>query len=235
MNIHRISQLQKTRLATRRLALTVGAVASAAALAAAPAGQWQQLFDGGDLSAFRIFGKPADTPITWAVEDGALAWRKGGGNLMTKESFADFELELEWKISNGGNSGILFRVDPEGDRPPFTGPEIQLLDDSRHKDGRKGLTSAGALYALYAPAKASVKPVGEWNRMRLRVQGNRVQHWLNGELVVEAEIGSADWNQRVAASKFARSPKFGRIPSGPILLQDHGNPVWFRNIRIRRL
>lgn len=216
------------------LAALVGAAAFIAP--AARAADWQTLFDGRDLSAWRIFGKPVDAPITWTVQDGALGWQKGGGNLMTKESYADFELALEWKISPGGNSGVMFRVDPNGDKPPQTGPEIQILDDAKHKDGKGELTSAGSLYALYPRAKAAAKPVGEWNTMRLRVQGGRVQHWLNGELVVEAEIGSADWNQRVDASKFAKfQQKFGKVPSGPILLQDHGDPVWFRNIRIRRL
>lgn len=204
---------------------------------AAPAGsgEWQTLFNGRDLSAWRTFGKPADAPITWTVQDGALGWQKGGGNLMTRESYADFELEVEWKISAGGNSGILFHVDPTDAKPPQSGPEIQILDDARHKDGGNPATTAGSLYGLYPRSKPAVKPVGEWNASRLRVQGNRVQHWLNGELVVEAEMGSADWNQRVAASKFKTWTKFGRNPNGPILLQDHGNPVWFRNIRIRRL
>lgn len=236
MNHHRSPIFRSTWAAAAALpAVTIAALATFFAPRTAAAAEWQTLFDGRDVSAWSIFGKPAGTPVTWAIEDGALAWRKGGGNLMTKELFDNFELELEWKVSPGSNSGILFRVDPASERPPFSGPEIQILDDSRHKDGKKGLTSSGSLYALYAPSKPAVKPVGEWNKMRLRVQGNRVQNWLNGELVVDAEIGSADWNQRVAASKFAKSPQFARASSGVILLQDHGNPVWFRNIRIRRL
>lgn len=207
----------------------------AAGVSTALAGEWQTLFDGRDLSAWRVFGKPAGAPVTWAVENGTLAWRKDGGNLMTRESFADFELELEWKISPGGNSGIMFRVDPTSDKPPQTGPEIQVLDDAKHKDGKNPLTSAGALYAMYAPSKPMARPVGEWNTLRLRVQGNRVQNWLNGEPVVDVEMGTAEWQARFAKSKFARFPNYGRIPSGPILLQDHGDAVWFRNIRIRRL
>jgi len=201
----------------------------------AASGEWQVLFDGKSTAAWRTLGKAADAPVTWRVEEGALAWVKGGGNLATRETYADFELELEWKISPGGNSGVLFRVDPAAARPPMSGPEIQILDDSTHKDGRSPLTSAGALYALYAPKAAAAKPTGSWNQLRLRVQGGRVQSWLNGVATVDAEIGSADWNQRVAASKFAPHPQFAKAPSGVIVLQDHSNPVWFRTIRIRRL
>jgi hypothetical protein len=216
----------------RRFSGVLLALASGAAQAWA--GPWQTLFDGGDLKAWTIFGKP-EAPIAWKIEDGVLAGNKGTGNLATRETYADFELELEWRISAGGNSGIMFRVDPQAARPPMSGPEIQILDDARHKDGKSALTAAGALYAMYAPAKSAAKPVGEWNTTRLKVQGARVQHWLNGELVVDAEIGSEDWEKRKAASKFAKFPEYGRAASGPILLQDHGDPVWFRAIRIRRL
>lgn len=219
-----------------RCARLFSRVLLACVLGAVPAwaGPWQTLFDGADLRAWTTFGKP-DVPVAWRIEDGVLAGHKGAGNLATRETFADFELELEWRISAGGNSGVMFRVDPKAARPPMSGPEIQILDDARHKDGKSALTAAGALYAMYAPAKAAAKPVGEWNRARLRVQGARVQHWLNGELVVDAEIGSEDWNRRQAAGKFARFSEYGRAASGVILLQDHGDPVWFRSIRIRRL
>lgn len=209
--------------------------APAVALHAAAPASWQTLFDGRDTSAWRILGKPADAPIGWKIEDGALAGNKGAGNLATKELYGDFELELEWRISPGGNSGILFRVDPQAPRPPFSGPEIQILDNARAKDGANLLTSAGALYALYAPALQVAKPAGEWNALRLRVQGPRIQSWLNGVAVIDAAIGSADWKERVAKSKFAKSPEFAASPAGVIVLQDHGNPVWFRKIRIRRL
>ena len=138
-----------------RLPLHTGVLLAASFLFASPcgaaAGEWQALFDGKSTAAWRTLGKAADAPVTWRVEEGALAWVKGGGNLATRETYADFELELEWKISPGGNSGVLFRVDPAAARPPMSGPEIQILDDSTHKDGRSPLTSAGALYALYAP------------------------------------------------------------------------------------
>jgi hypothetical protein len=221
-------------LSSHSVLLVVG-VAFALISSARAAGEWQALFDGKSTAAWRTLGKPADAPVAWRVEDGALSWVKGGGNLATRETYADFELELEWRISPGGNSGVLFRVDPGAARPPFSGPEIQILDDSTHKDGRSPLTSTGALYALYAPKTAAAKPNGSWNQLRLRVQGGRVQSWLNGSLTVDAEIGSRDWNERVAASKFAPHPQFAKAPAGVIVLQDHNNPVWFRAIRIRRL
>ena len=199
------------------------------------AAEWQVLFDGKDTSAWKVYGKSAEAPVTWAAENGVLAWKKGGGNLATKELFGDFELELEWKISPGGNSGIMFGVDEKSSRPWHSGPEIQVLDDSKHRDGRNPLTSSGALYALYPPSKPAAKPVGEWNALRLRVQAGRVESWLNGERVVDAQIGSADWKARVAKSKFAPFPQFAKVSPGRILLQDHGDPVWFRHIRIRRL
>ncbi len=223
-------------LARRALVRSILIAPLVAVLSASAAGrEWQTLFDGRDVSAWRILGKPESAPLTWNIEDGALAGNKGTGNLATRESYADFELELEWKISPGGNSGILFRVDPASTRPPQSGHEIQVLDDARHKDGKGPLTSAGALYALYAPKVAAAKPVGEWNALRLRVQGKRIQSWLNGQLVIEAEIESTDWKERVAQSKFAKFPQFGRAPSGLIVLQDHGDPVWYRAIRIRKL
>lgn len=198
------------------------------------ADDWQALFDGQDLSAWRTLARPDSTPA-WKIEDGTLAWSLKCGDLATKQEFGDFELELEWKISPGGNSGILFRVDASGAKPWHTGPEMQVLDDARHKDGKSPLTSAGSLYALYPPAKAAAKPVGEWNSVRIRVKGSRIDYWLNGENVISVEVGSADWTTRVAASKFAPFARFGRTSQGRIVLQDHGDPVWFRNIRIRKI
>lgn len=200
------------------------------------AAEWKTLFDGKDLAAWKVYGKPAEAPVTWAVEEGrVLAWRKGGGSIATKDTFGDFELELEWKLSAGGNSGIMFGVDEKSDKPWHSGPELQLLDDSKHRDGKNALTASGALYALYAPLKAAAKPIGEWNTHRVVVKDGRIQSWLNGELVVDAKVGNDDWNARVAKSKFAPFRQFAKVSPGRVLLQDHGDPVWFRAIRIRRL
>lgn len=202
---------------------------------AAPAGEWTTLFDGKDLKAWKIFNKPDSAAPGWEIEGGTLAWRKGAGNLLTREKYRDFELELEWKLSPGGNSGVMFGVEESSDKPWHTGVEIQVLDDAVHKDGKKAETSTGAIYALYPPVVKPAKAIGEWNALRIRVQGGKVQTWLNGQLTAEATIGSDDWNARVAGSKFAPfSAKFAKV-EGRILLQDHNDPVWYRNIRVRRL
>lgn len=223
---------QMLSLSLRRM-LALGALTLAAV--AAPAAEWTTLFDGKDLKAWRIFNKPDSAPLGWDIEGGTLAWRKGAGNLLTREKYRDFELELEWKLSPGGNSGVMFGVEESSDKPWHTGVEIQVLDDAVHKDGKKAETSTGSIYALYAPAGKPAKPVGEWNALRIRVQAGKVQTWLNGQLTAEATIGSDDWNARVAKSKFAPfSTKFAKV-EGHLLLQDHNDPVWYRNIRIRRL
>lgn len=199
------------------------------------AAEWQTLFSGKDLAAWKTYGKPADAPVAWVIEDGVLAWRKDAGNLATKETYGDFELELEWKISPGGNSGVMFGVDENSDKPWHSGPELQILDDTKHRDGRNPLTAAGSLYSLYPPLKQAAKPVGEWNTMRVRVQAKRVQSWLNGQLVVDVTMGNDAWKERVAKSKFGRFRQFGQVSPGRILLQDHNEAVWFKNIWIRRL
>jgi hypothetical protein len=222
-------------LRRRGIVLCLGIVLLAVA-APARGAEWQALFDGKSLAAWKIYGKSVDSPVTWEIEQGGvLAWRKGGGNLATKETFEDFELELEWKLSPGGNSGIMFGVDEKSSRPWHSGPELQLLDDSKHRDGKNALTASGALYALYAPKKATAKPIGEWNTQRIVVQAGRIQSWLNGELDIDVTVDSDDWKARVAKSKFAPFRQFAKVSPGRILLQDHGDPVWFRQIRIRRL
>lgn len=212
------------------LAIAVGLVT-----ASGRAAEWQTLFDGKDLAAWKTYGRPADEPVKWAIEDGVLAWRKDAGNLATKELYGEFELELEWKISPGGNSGVMFGVDEKSDKPWHSGPELQILDDAKHRDGKNPLTSSGALYSLYPPLKTAAKPVGEWNTMRVRVQAKRVQSWLNGQLVVDVAMGTDEWKERVAKSKFGRFRQFGQVSPGRILLQDHNEAVWFKNIRVRRL
>ena len=152
---------------------------------------------------------------------------------MTVEEFDDFELSLEWKIAPGGNSGIFFNVDGTRSTPWETGPEMQILDNVSHADGKNALTSAGANYALHPPAFDTSAPAGSWNRARIIVRGNEVEHWLNGVRVVDYVLGSPEWQRRVADSKFRSMGGYGRRPAGHIVLQDHGDPVAFRNIRIR--
>jgi len=149
--------------------------------------------------------------------------------------YADFELEIEWKIAPGGNSGIFYRATEGTDVIYENAPEMQVLDNQGHRDGRNPLTSAGANFALDAPARDVAKPAGEWNAARLVVVGPHVEHWLNGVKLLEYELWSPEWTARVKASKFAQWPAYGLATRGHIGLQEHGDVVSFRRIRIREL
>ena len=195
---------------------------------------WKLLFDGRSLGGWQGYkGRPT---AGWKAADGILTRQEGGGDLVTTEQFANFELRLEWKLDEkGGNSGIFFRVTDEGDEAWHSGPEFQVLDNAGHKDGANPLTSAGSNYAVHAPVKEVTRPVGEWNSVRLIVRGTHVEHWMNDVKLLEYEFGSPDWAARVKASKFDKIPLYGKAKSGRIGLQDHGNVVSFRNIKIRPL
>lgn len=196
---------------------------------------WTTLFDGTSLSGWHNYPTPGAPVTGWSAEDGTLVRTGRGGDLTTDRQYANFELELEWKVGPGGNSGIIYRIDHAGERSYTSGPELQILDDAVHVDGKNPLTSAGANYALHAPTPGVVKPANEWNSVRLLVNGAHVEHWMNGVKVVEYELGSADWEARRQTSKFANAPRYGRAARGHIALQDHGDRVFFRNIRIREL
>jgi hypothetical protein len=195
---------------------------------------WHSLFDGHSAHQWRAY-RGDSLPAGWQVVDGALTRVGQAGDIITREEFQDFELVLEWKVEPGVNSGILYRVaaGPELETVWQSGPEFQVLDDARHPDGRRPETSAGACYGLYPATRGVVRPAGEWNEARIVVQGAQVEHWLNGQRVVRYELGSRDWEDRVRASKFASMLRYGREPRGHIALQDHGDWVAFRNIRIR--
>ncbi len=195
---------------------------------------WRLLFDGSTTRGWHAFGKPG-TPAGFTVADGALGRTAPSGDIATDEEFGDFELALDWRIGEGGNSGIMVRVTEDHGAPWETGPEMQVLDNQRHHDGRDPVTSAGSCYALYAPDADDTRPVGRWNHARIRVQGHHVEHWLNGVLQCRYELQSPDWAARVAASKFAAMPDYGTRARGRIVLQDHGDRVSFRDIRIREL
>ena len=193
------------------------------------------LFDGKSLDHFRGY-KSEKIGKGWKIDGDSLMFDgSGGGDLMTKEKYTDYELMFEWKVTEGANSGVMYRVTTGDNAPYLSGPEFQILDDAKHRDGKKETTSAGSLYALYVPEGKKTKPVGEWNSAKITHKGNLIEHWLNGKKVVSAEIGSDDWNKRVANSKFKNWKKFGASQSGHIALQDHGNKVWFRNIKIKTM
>lgn len=220
---------------TAAAAVLVGLPLPAMAQASAPAGAWSPLFDGTTLMGWHNYDTPGQPVTGWSVEGGLLVRTGPGGDLTTDRQFANFELELEWKVEKGGNSGIIYRIDHRGEKSYVSGPEMQILDDAGHGDGRNPLTSAGANYALHPAVPGVNKGAGEWNAVRLVVKGNHVEHWLNGQQVVAYELGSADWEARRKASKFANAELYGRAARGHIALQDHGDRVYFRNVRIREL
>lgn len=188
-----------------------------------------------DLEHFRGYVSEEIGP-GWSIEGKHLVFDgSGGGDIMTKKTFEDFELQVEWKIQEGGNSGIMFRVTTGDEAPYMSGPEFQILDDEAHSDGKTELSSAGALYGLYPASGKKLRGAGKWNKSRIIVEGNKITHHLNGKKVVEAEIDSDDWNKRLAESKFKDWEKFAKASSGHICFQDHGDPVRFRNIRIKSL
>ena len=195
---------------------------------------WEMMLGKGAEKLWRGY-REKGWPKGWKFEDGVLCRMEGGDDLMSVKHYSDFELQLEWKISSGGNSGIMYRVSDGDSAPYLTGPEYQILDDAKHQDGKNSSTSAAALYGLYARSSGKPKPAGEWNRARIVLQGNHVQHWLNGVKVVDCEIGSSDWNERVMNSKFAEWKKFAKNKTGHLVLQDHGDLVWYRNIKVRKL
>ena len=211
---------------------------------------WERLFDGKTTRGWKQYG--SDQPITgWRVIDGALVRDSdGAGDIITEDQFDHFELEFEYRISPGGNSGVMFHVDEALPYSWMSGPEIQILDNEKGADPQH----AGWLYGLYQPVKAkriaraeslagiaapeiidATRPAGEWNHVYLRVTPHQGEVLLNGVRYYRFQKGSPDWKQRVAKSKFSAYPAFGTAPTGHLCLQDHGNPVGYRNIRIRRL
>lgn len=203
---------------------------------------WKLLFDGKTTNGWRGY-KMDKMPPGWTADAGALVRTKGGeggkgagggDDIITTGQYASFDLKLEWKIVRGGNSGVLYHVSEEPVTAWHYAPEMQVLDNTiwQNRDKRQ---HAGACYDLYAPAKDVTKPVGQWNRARLVVNGPHVQHWLNGEKMCEYELWSEDWNTRVANSKFKNIEKFGKFKTGHICLQDHSDRIEYRDIKIKVL
>ncbi len=195
---------------------------------------WESLFDGASMAAWRNYGKQ-DIDEDWIIEDGAMVMLGGGGDLITRENYADFELELEWWVEEGGNSGIFFLAD-ESSLPIYVhAPEIQILDNARHRDRHQPDRRSGSLYDLIAAPAASQKPAQSWNTVRIRFAGGHLESWQNGVKTVDIRLGSPRWQHLLSQSKFADWKGFGENREGHIGLQDHGDRVAFRNLRIRRL
>lgn len=219
---------------TRTLGVVLSVIVAASAAPEAQ-GPWKPLFDGTSTSSWRGY-KAAELPTGWEIVDGTLLKRTPVKDIVTKETFGDFELELEWRIGEAGNSGIFYRGSEEFDRIYWTAPEYQLLDDLKAADNKTRLTCAGANYGLDPSPEGHLKPVGEWNKTRIVAKGPHVEHWLNDFKLVEYELWSPDWEAKVQASKFKTWPKYGREKTGHIALQgDHRGELAFRNIRIREL
>jgi hypothetical protein len=203
--------------------------------AAEQAAGWRLLFDGTTTNGWRGY-KSAAMPNGWRVENGLLTKDASVADILTKDQFGDFELAMDWRIGTGGNAGIFYRGTEEYEHIYWSAPEYQLLDDANAPDGKSRLTSAAAAYALYAPPAGIVKPAGEWNSTRIVARGAHVEHWLNGQKVVQYELWSPDWEAKVMASKFVDWPNYGRAKSGYIAIQgDHNGVLALRNIKIRTL
>jgi len=216
---------------------------------------WMWLFDGSDTSAWMGMDRTPFPNQTWVVEDGLLRTTEdgSGGDLRTIEDFRDFELVFDWKIAPGGNSGVKycvqdewisasFRPDMPESRKAVTrkqavGYEYQMIDDEILDHSKPGweLSATGAIYLLAAPPSKNVNPPGEWNSLRIVMKGSTAEHWLNGEKILSVELGSKEILDQVQKTKFRRMGGYGRPGQGAIVLQHHGKPAWFRDIKIRRL
>jgi hypothetical protein len=208
------------------------------------AGPWKSLFDGKSLDAWRIYKSnaapklcvPPATTACWDIKDGAL-WKDGNANdMITKEEFGDFELELEWKMGKAGNSGVFYRGTEEYNAIYWSAPEYQLLDNIDAADNKRPDHLAGSMYEFSSPPPTAVKPIGEWNQTRIIAKGNHIEHWLNGVKTAEFEVGSPEWEAKLAASKFKAYPNFAKAKKGHFGIQgNHPGELSLRNIRVREL
>ena len=206
---------------------------------------WKLLFDGATTRGWHTYGKTT-VGSAWKVINGAIALdasekssyqTKGGGDIVTDKEYTNFDLKLDWKISPKGNSGILFDIkeDPRYAETWFTGPEMQVLDNDGHSDGKIRKHRAGDLYDLISSSSEPVKPVGEWNHVEIKLNKARLELFMNGVAIVTTTLWDDKWWELVKGSKFVQMPDFSKFHTGRIALQDHGGNVWFRNIRIREL
>lgn len=253
-----MTHLPRIALSASLIVMTIG-LAACTEDQTAPAGEplqeeWISLFDGQTLEHWRGIGTDSIPSGHWQVEDGTIRKLASGavpvapdgqplqgGDIMTRDTFRDFEFEFEWKVAPGANSGVKYNVSEElsMSTEPVTaalGFEYQVLDDSLHADGELPSHRTAALYDMIPPNEnKQMNPVGEWNQARIVFVGNHGEHWLNGQKVVEYDLDSARFDSLLAASKYASVEGFADKRDGHIVLQDHGDDVWYRNLRVRRI
>ncbi len=192
---------------------------------------WALLFNGKDMSSFRNY-KKEDVNEKWVVKDGAITLtEKGGGDIITKDQYGAFEIKFDYNISPAGNSGFMYHVTETEATPWRTGPEVQIQDNVEGHDPQK----AGWLYQLYPAEVDATNPAGEWNTLHVIITPEKCEHYMNGTKYCEYVKGSADWDAKVAASKFSKFENFGKPTKGHLNFQDHGNVVSFRNMKIKSL
>jgi hypothetical protein len=207
---------------------------------------WVRLFDGASTAGWHKYGG-APAGSAWKVADSAIYLDTssktngkvvGGGDLVSDEEYENFHLKLDWKIAPGGNSGVIFYTHEDTSKyetPWMTGPEMQVVDNEGHPDGKIEKHKAGDLYDLIASSKNTVKPAGEWNSAEIKSENGKLDLFLNGENVVSTMMWDDNWKKLIAGSKFKDMPGFGTYKKGHIVLQDHDNAVWYRNIVIKKL
>ena len=228
----------KLRFLTFGVLCLLLASVSGGALIAKP--KWQVLFAGKSVAAWRGFRRDIFPAKCWVVEDGSLKTVAGCDktdqvDIITKDKYRNFELELEWRVAPGANSGIIYLVSEDEDQTWKTGPEMQVLDDEKHPDGKIPKTSAGSLFDLIAPTNKTLRPVGQYNNSRLIIKDGHVEHWLNGKKILDYDLAGDRLKLLIAQSKFKSYPRFARNTEGYVALQYHGDDVWYRSIKIRGL
>ena len=196
---------------------------------------WKLLFNGKDMSRWRNFKKQTINPKWQVVENSMSLNSRGGGDLISKKQYENFEFKLEWKISKNGNSGIFILADEKGKKVYSHAPEIQVLDNEGHRDKKTASHRSGSLYDMIAAPAASQKKAGEWNKLRILLDKRHLQVWQNEVKTIDIVIGSEKWNKALAGSKFKDWKGFAKNNKGHLGLQDHGNVVFYKNLKIREI
>lgn len=234
---HRLNKIKITTLII--MTALISACSSSEEIAVAEG--WEILFDGSNMDDWKGYNTD-EIAKEWVIDGDALYFDPivmgtgDGGDLVSKGQYGEFELRLEWKVAPGSNSGIFYHVveDEKFENVYYSTVEMQVVDNMGHADGRIVKHQAGDLYDMISSNVKVAKPVGEWNDVRIIVKGNIVEHWMNGQMLVKTSMWDDNWATLIKNSKFATWPDFAQSKVGHIALQDHGDPVWFRNIKIKR-